>query len=126
MTIDRAVGQIVAQHDDQWCGFGSAPKFPHEPEILLLLEVALRGSRADAVEAATQSLSAMARGGIYDQVAGGFARYSTDERWLVPHFEKMLDNQANLARAYLESVALTGTGFTPASRGRRWTTCCGT
>jgi hypothetical protein len=110
-AIERAVRQILAQHDDRLGGFGGAPKFPHEPELLLLLQTALRGGPAEALEAAAQTLSAMARGGIYDQVAGGFARYSTDERWLVPHFEKMLYNQAHLSRAYLESYRLTGDPF---------------
>jgi uncharacterized protein len=107
-AIDKAVQQSLLQHDDRHGGFGSAPKFPHEPELLLLLQLALRTGHEEARDAAVHSLFAMARGGIHDQIAGGFARYSTDERWLVPHFEKMLYNQAHLGRAFLHAYRLTG------------------
>ncbi len=110
-AIDRAVSQLLERHDPYDGGFGGAPKFPHESELLLLLQTALRNGNARAVKAVTKTLDAMARGGIYDQVGGGFARYSTDGHWLVPHFEKMLYNQAQLARVYLEAHRLTGAPF---------------
>jgi len=107
-TVAAAVEQSLSRHDDRLGGFSPAPKFPHEPELLFLLGRALRTGDRRALEAVEISLDHMARGGIYDQVGGGFHRYSTDARWLVPHFEKMLYNQAHLARAYLEAAQLTG------------------
>ena len=107
-VIDKALAQVVARYDTKRGGFGGAPKFPHEPELLFLLAHGLRHGDASALEAAIGSLEAMARGGIHDQVGGGFHRYSTDVGWLVPHFEKMLYNQAHLARAYLAAYQLTG------------------
>ncbi len=84
------------------------PSFRQEPELLFLLDQAARGASADAARVAERALDAMARGGIFDQVGGGFHRYSTDAAWQVPHFEKMLYNQAQLARAYLAGYRLTG------------------
>ncbi|MFQ6021971.1 MAG: thioredoxin domain-containing protein [Acidiferrobacterales bacterium] len=110
-VIAVSVKQILSQHDSLLGGFGVAPKFPREPELLLLLETALRSGREDTLAAVEISLEAMARGGIFDQVGGGFHRYSTDPQWLVPHFEKMLYNQAHLGRAYLEAHRLTGKPF---------------
>ena len=106
--VGEAVRQSLSRHDDRLGGFSPAPKFPHEPELLLLLERSLRSDHRDALRAATITLDRMARGGIYDQVGGGFHRYSTDAKWLTPHFEKMLYNQAHLARAYLEASRITG------------------
>ncbi len=88
-------------------GFGTAPKFPREPVLLLLLDQAERSGDADLLEAAQASLDGMIRGGIHDQVGGGFHRYATDPAWHIPHFEKMLYNQALIARALLRSYALT-------------------
>ncbi|MEE8523024.1 MAG: DUF255 domain-containing protein, partial [Thermoanaerobaculia bacterium] len=110
-VLDLAAQQILQRHDATLGGFGRAPKFPHEPELLYLLERSLRHGDDEALAAATHSLDAMAWGGIYDQIGGGFHRYSTDARWLVPHFEKMLYNQAHLSRAYLYSFRLTGSWF---------------
>jgi uncharacterized protein YyaL (SSP411 family) len=110
-VLQQAVTQTLARHDRSLGGFGRAPKFPHEPEILFLLSQAWRHGDTAALAAATHSLDAMARGGIYDQVGGGFHRYSTDNHWLVPHFEKMLYNQAHLSRAYLAAYRLTGEPF---------------
>ncbi len=110
-ALEKAVAQIVGSHDRRLGGFGGAPKFPHEPELLFLLARSLRHTDAEALAAAENSLDAMARGGIYDQVGGGFHRYSTDAEWLVPHFEKMLYNQAHLSRAYLAAYRLTGKAF---------------
>ncbi|HVR29931.1 MAG TPA: DUF255 domain-containing protein [Thermoanaerobaculia bacterium] len=104
----RAIEEIAAHEDATRGGLGTAPKFPHEPELLLLLDQAARGSGGRAGGVAERALEAMARGGIFDQVGGGFHRYSTDAAWRVPHFEKMLYNQAQLARAYVAGWRLTG------------------
>ena len=106
--LARAVEASLARHDSELGGFSPSPKFPHEPELLFLLERVVRSGDPRALAAVETSLDRMARGGIYDQVGGGFHRYSTDSRWLVPHFEKMLYNQAHLARAYLGAARITG------------------
>ena len=103
--------ETLASFDNREGGFGAAPKFPHEPLLLLLLDHVLRG-QDEALEAALElTLERMARGGIYDQVAGGFHRYSVDRHWLVPHFEKMLYNQAQLLRVYVQAWRLQGKPF---------------
>ena len=107
-VINQAVTNILAHYDDIEGGFGRAPKFPNEPYLFLLLESAIRTGNEEAFAAVEHSLNAMAHGGIYDQIGGGFHRYSTDNHWLVPHFEKMLYNQANLARIYLRAYQITG------------------
>ena len=104
----RATADLIKLEDAVNGGLGKAPKFPAEPELLFLLDQAARGASADAARVAERALDAMARGGIFDQVGGGFHRYSTDAAWQVPHFEKMLYNQAQLARAYLAGYRLTG------------------
>lgn len=109
-AFSRATAQVLARHDPSLGGFGAAPKFPQEPWLLYLLDQIRRGE-SKSLGAVVQSLDAMARGGIYDQVGGGFHRYSVDAEWLVPHFEKMLYNQAHLARAYLQAYELTGNAF---------------
>ena len=106
--VQRAVGQLIEIQDQEHGGFGGAPKFPQESVLSLLLEHAQRTSDTGALNAAHNTLQNMAMGGIHDHVAGGFHRYSTDAVWLVPHFEKMLYNQANLARNYLQAFLLTG------------------
>jgi len=106
--VQRTVTNLQGIHDDLRGGFGSAPKFPNEPRYLFLLDQALRADDDDTRNLIRFDLQAMARGGIYDQVAGGFHRYSTDAAWLVPHFEKMLYNQAQLAHIYAEAWRLTG------------------
>ena len=106
--LDRAVAQLVAAHDPVWGGFGRAPKFPQAMSIELLLRHHVRSGDATSLEVALTSLDAMAAGGIYDHLGGGFARYSTDDRWLVPHFEKMLYDNALLIRAYTHAWQLTG------------------
>jgi uncharacterized protein YyaL (SSP411 family) len=103
-----ALDTLLARHDDQWGGFGRAPKFPQPAMLELLLLGAARTDRLDVAEALTTTLDAMAAGGIYDHLGGGFARYSTDRYWLVPHFEKMLYDNALLARVYLHAWLLTG------------------
>ena len=102
-VLDGAAEALGSQFDPQWGGFGRAPKFPHETGIELLLRASARGDRPRLLELAVTTLDAMASGGIYDHLGGGFARYSVDNRWLVPHFEKMLYNQALLGRAYLHA-----------------------
>ena len=92
-------------------GFGHAPKFPHALELRLLLRVAKRFDDPQALRMARLTLDKMARGGMYDQIGGGFARYSVDARWLVPHFEKMLYDNALLATAYVEGWQATGDPF---------------
>ncbi|RKZ37187.1 MAG: thioredoxin [Gammaproteobacteria bacterium] len=106
-AISNAVNEILARHDEFLGGFGNAPKFPQETWLLLLLEVAYHDNK-EALAVALKSLDAMAQGGIYDQIGGGFHRYATDAHWLTPHFEKMLYNQAHLVRAYLIAYQLTG------------------
>ncbi|MFI0525523.1 MAG: thioredoxin domain-containing protein [Ilumatobacteraceae bacterium] len=100
--------QLTEQFDAQWGGFGGAPKFPSTMSLDLVAR-ALRVSPTDELRAMlTTSLDAMASGGIYDHLGGGFARYSVDAQWLVPHFEKMLYDQALLVRVYVHAALLTG------------------
>ena len=107
-VLDRSLGALTQSYDSSWGGFGSAPKFPHAMDIRILLRHAKRRGDPQALEMATVTLDRMAEGGIYDHLAGGFARYSTDERWLIPHFEKMLYDNALLVPAYLEAHLATG------------------
>jgi len=106
-VLDVAVNSLRSQFDGQWGGFGQAPKFPQESNLELLLRAAAQGDRPEILEMVTTTLDAMAAGGIYDHLGGGFARYSVDPYWLVPHFEKMLYNQAMLGRVYLHAWQLT-------------------
>ena len=99
---------LVGRFDPEWGGFGRAPKFPQPPMLETLLQAAATTRRADFLAAYTLTLDAMASGGIYDHLGGGFARYSTDRQWLVPHFEKMLYDNALLARVYLHGYQATG------------------
>jgi uncharacterized protein YyaL (SSP411 family) len=89
-------------------GFGRAPKFPHSMDLQVLLRVWRREKRDELLDLVKLTLDKMARGGIYDHLGGGFARYSVDARWLVPHFEKMLYDNALLTLAYLDGYAATG------------------
>ena len=104
----NAVIEALYTHDEFEGGFGQAPKFPQEPLLFLLLDEAERNNNNDALKTIETTLNAMGRGGIYDQIGGGFHRYSTDNEWLIPHFEKMLYNQAHLSRVYLLAWRLTG------------------
>ncbi len=97
-TLDRARCGILAQYDKEFGGFGGAPKFPQAMVMEFLLQQWARTGDAAALDAAHKTFLRMARGGIYDQIGGGFARYAVDERWLVPHFEKMLYDNALLLR----------------------------
>jgi len=103
-----ATSALLGQVDKTDGGFGGAPKFPQTFAIDFLLRHHARTENPAALEAALLSLDAMAAGGIYDHLGGGFARYATDRRWLIPHFEKMLYDQALLARVYLHAWQLTG------------------
>ncbi len=107
--LARALAELEARFDDTWGGFGPAPKFP-QPTLVELCWRHHRLTGSDrSLAMATATLDAMAVGGIYDHLGGGFARYSTDETWTVPHFEKMLYDQAGLVRAYLHGWLATGT-----------------
>jgi len=105
--LDHAFRFIASRFDAKHGGFGGAPKFPQPVTLEFALRVHSRTGDADALEMVTQTLRAMARGGIHDQLAGGFHRYSVDARWLVPHFEKMLSDNALLGRLYLNAYQVS-------------------
>ena len=98
--VDALVGSAIGNLDERNGGFGTAPKFPHPAALDLLMDVAARTGSKEARHAAVFTLDAMARGGMYDHLGGGFHRYSVDERWVVPHFEKMLYDNAGLLANY--------------------------
>ncbi|MGZ5442694.1 MAG: thioredoxin domain-containing protein [Thermoanaerobaculia bacterium] len=98
--LDAAAARIASAYDAVHGGFGGAPKFPPSMSLEFLMQVAYRNDDPRLREIITHTLTKMARGGIYDQIGGGFHRYSVDARWLVPHFEKMLYDNALLARLY--------------------------
>ncbi len=104
--LDKAAETLYRNYDWQHGGWGTAPKFPQPLAIEFLLRRASRGDR-QSLDIATHALHSMAKGGMYDLIGGGFARYSTDNDWLVPHFEKMLYDNAQLARAYLHAYLIT-------------------
>ena len=105
--IGRALEATKRQYDTANGGFGGAPKFPPAMRLQLLLDAWERAGDDEALRIVSHTLDAMARGGIHDQIGGGFHRYSTDAQWRVPHFEKMLYNQAQLTRVYLRAYRLT-------------------
>ncbi len=105
--LDTAFWQFRRSFDAQWGGFGSAPKFPRPVVLNFLLRYSATKNNPEALEMVTTTLRGMARGGVQDHLGGGFHRYSVDERWFVPHFEKMLYDQAQLAIAYLEAYQVT-------------------
>lgn len=106
--LSQAEVRLSRAFDYTHGGFGSAPKFPHSMDLQFLLRQWKRRPRQAMLDMVTLTLDKMAAGGIYDHLGGGFARYSVDERWLVPHFEKMLYDNALLTLAYLESYCVTG------------------
>ncbi len=106
--LSDAVIALSASYDFPHGGFGDAPKFPHAMHVQFLLRQWQRSGNESAQQIAITNLDAMGRGGIYDHLAGGFARYSVDARWLVPHFEKMLYDNALLLGAYLDGYLVTG------------------
>lgn len=106
--VHQAFRQFAGNFDKKNGGFGGAPKFPTPHNLLFLMEYGTREKKREALTMAETTLVQMYRGGIFDHIGGGFSRYSTDERWLVPHFEKMLYDNALLALAYVEAFGLTG------------------
>jgi len=107
-VLERAEQELTSRFDPEWAGFGDAPKFPPSMALEFLLRRHLRTGSSTARDMVDRTLDAMAAGGIYDHLGGGFCRYSVDRRWLVPHFEKMLYDQAMLTRVYLHSWQLNG------------------
>jgi uncharacterized protein YyaL (SSP411 family) len=105
--INRAAHHLQRAFDHTYGGFGQAPKFPHPMDLQLLVRVADRNRHEGPLDMVRLTLDRMAAGGIYDHLGGGFARYSVDARWLVPHFEKMLYDNALLASAYLDAFLVT-------------------
>lgn len=105
--LDNALKKMLANFEPRHGGLSDAPKFPQPMNFEYLLRAYQRTKDEDALHAVTYSLEKMARGGIYDQLGGGFARYSTDALWLVPHFEKMLYDNAQLSRLYLHAWQIT-------------------
>jgi len=107
-TLDEAFHELAADFDEIRGGFGGAPKFPIPQQVRFLLDYRQRTGSDDALTMSVKTLEAMRRGGIFDQLGFGFHRYSTDAEWLLPHFEKMLYDQALLAEVYAEAFAVTG------------------
>jgi uncharacterized protein YyaL (SSP411 family) len=107
LVLEDAVTLLAKSYDWQYGGWGTAPKFPQPMIIEFLLRRATRGDR-QARDMAVHVLHAMSKGGMYDVVGGGFARYSTDTEWRVPHFEKILSDNAQLALVYLHAYLITG------------------
>ncbi len=105
--LSRSADALIKTFDETHGGFGTAPKFPHSLELSFLLRHYKSSGDFTYLRAAEKSLQSMARGGIYDQLGGGFARYSTDREWLVPHFEKMLYDNALLVPTYVEAYQIT-------------------
>ena len=101
--IELAVQQFKRSFDHTWGGFGRAPKFPSAHNLLFLLEYASIHQDEEVAQMVEHTLTSMYRGGIFDHIGGGFSRYSTDKKWLIPHFEKMLYDNALLATAYLKA-----------------------
>ncbi|HEX3824318.1 MAG TPA: thioredoxin domain-containing protein [Mycobacteriales bacterium] len=107
-TLDSAAAVLSKEHNDQTGGFGGAPQFPPSMVLEFLLRHAARTDSERSREIVARTCERMARGGMYDQLGGGFARYSVDANWVVPHFEKMLYDNALLARVYAHWWRLTG------------------
>ena len=110
-VLDKAYDELNKRYDEANGGFGNAPKFPSPHNLMFLLRYWKRKNEPKALEMVEKTLTEMRRGGIYDHIGFGFARYSTDQHWLVPHFEKMLYDQAMLVMAYTESYLATKNKF---------------
>ena len=108
VLVKKAVGDLKQSFDAEHGGFGSAPKFPSPHKLLLLLRQAQKNNDTQSLHMVEETLDAMRAGGLFDQIGFGFHRYSTDAQWLLPHFEKMLYDQAMLMMAYTEAYQLTG------------------
>jgi uncharacterized protein YyaL (SSP411 family) len=107
-VVNAALQSLGRAFDAEWGGFGVAPKFPSTFHLELVVRAYMTSGSADAKRVVTTSLDAMASGGMYDHIGGGFARYSVDREWLVPHFEKMLYDQALLVRIYRQAFSVFG------------------
>jgi uncharacterized protein len=107
-VLEGAYEQLRKAFDERWGGFGQAPKFPTPHHLTFLLRWHRRHPESEALAMVEKTLVAMRHGGLFDQIGSGFHRYSVDQRWLVPHFEKMLYDQAMLAIAYTEAFQVTG------------------
>ena len=107
-AIERGARSLARVFDAEFGGFGKGTKFPSPPDLALLLRYHRRTSDPDALAMVTYTLEKIAAGGIHDHLAGGFHRYATDRKWLIPHFEKMLYDNAQLAVLYLEAAQITG------------------
>ncbi len=110
-VLDKLFDLFAQRYDNTYGGFGNAPKFPSPHNFMFLLRYWKRTGNTKAIEMVEKTLQSMRQGGIYDQIGYGFHRYSTDQRWLVPHFEKMLYDQAMLTMAYTETFQATGNNF---------------
>jgi len=110
-VLDRAYRDLAQRHDSHHGGFGSAPKFPMGHNLSYLLRYWNKSGDAKALAIVERTLLKMAEGGVYDHLGGGFHRYATDQEWQIPHFEKMLYDQAILARVYLEAYQITHKSF---------------
>jgi len=110
-VIDAIVQSALKMYDPQNGGFGSAPKFPHPAGLDLLIDEYVRTGDEQLRDVFVSTLEKMARGGVYDQLAGGFHRYSVDERWIVPHFEKMCYDNSELLKNYVHAYQATGSEF---------------
>ena len=110
-SIQKAGEQLTRSFDSRWGGFGGAPKFPTPHQLTFLLRRHMRSGEAFDLKMVEKTLLSMRRGGIFDQIGYGFHRYSVDEEWFAPHFEKMLYDQALLAMAYTEAYQVTGKAF---------------
>ncbi|MBI4548741.1 MAG: thioredoxin domain-containing protein [Ignavibacteriae bacterium] len=109
--LDKGFESFVRSYDTRYGGFGGAPKFPRPVSLNFLLRYYSRAGNKKALEMSLETLRRMAHGGMYDHVGGGFHRYATDEHWHVPHFEKMLYDQAQLVMSYLEAYQITHEQF---------------
>ncbi|HJW99214.1 MAG TPA: thioredoxin domain-containing protein [Terriglobales bacterium] len=110
-VVEAMVKSAIQSFDAQHGGFGSAPKFPHPSVLDLLIDHCGHSGDEQALNVVTTTLDRMAQGGVYDQLAGGFHRYSVDERWVVPHFEKMSYDNSELLKNYVHGYQLTGDPF---------------
>jgi uncharacterized protein YyaL (SSP411 family) len=110
-VLKALIESIGGMYDPQFGGFGNAPKFPHPSALDLLLEAYLETRQTWLLSVVTNTLQQMGRGGVYDQLGGGFHRYAVDERWIVPHFEKMAYDNAGLLVNYLRAYQVTGNRF---------------